>query len=136
MTKAQKNIAKKKTPVGSSKVSPAGKRAAGSAKGTQTGSLPTPKEIAEWMVEQINVNEQLLQVDAVAAIKDLFGKAFVYRSEIGELSIDRRILYQFRKLTKDDVVWATHHGGGFYPDAHWRKRERSDSPGRTQYIEG
>ncbi|MFN0196252.1 MAG: DUF6953 family protein [Planctomycetaceae bacterium] len=79
------------------------------------------------------MNEQLLQVNAVAAIKDLFGKDFVYRSDVGEMSIDRRILYQFRKLTGDDIVWVTQYGGGFWPGAYWRKRESGDSPDRTQY---
>lgn len=85
------------------------------------------------MIAQIVEDQQLLQVDAVAAIKKIFGKEFVYRSDIGELSIDRRVLYQFRKLTEDDVVWVTRPGGGFCPEAYWRKRERNDSAERTQY---
>jgi hypothetical protein len=93
----------------------------------------TPKEIAEWMVARINRYGKLLQVKAVIAIQDKFGAEFVYVSDIGELSIDRRILYQFRKLSGDKIVWFTHHGGGFWPKAHWRKREPGDAPGRTQY---
>ena len=93
----------------------------------------TPKEIAEWMISQINSKGQLLQVKAVSAIEKKFGSEFVYVSDIGELSIDRRVLYQFRKMTADDIVWVTQHGGGFWPKAHWRQRGPGDSPGRTQY---
>ena len=93
----------------------------------------TQKDIAEWMVAQLEANGWLLQVEAVAAIEELFGSDFVYFSDLGEKSIDRRVLYHFRKLTEDDVVWVTRHGGGFWPKAHWRKREPWDSSGRTQY---
>jgi hypothetical protein len=96
--------------------------------------MATPKEIAEWMVAQLEESDQLLQVDVVAAIEEMFGAGFVYLSDIGEKSIDRRVLNQFRKMTEDDVVWVTMHGGGFWEGAHWRKRVRGDSPGRTQYV--
>ncbi len=95
--------------------------------------MTTSKQIAEWMAAQLEETDQLLQIDAVAAIETLFGPEFVYWSEIGEKSIDRRVLAQFRKLTKDDVVWVIQHGGGFWPGAHWRKRGPGDRPGRTQY---
>jgi len=85
------------------------------------------------MVAQLREGDCLRQVEAVAAIEKLFGSEFVYLSDIGKKSIDRRVLYQFRKLTEDEVVWVTQHGGGFWSGAHWRKRGRGDSPGRTQY---
>lgn len=95
--------------------------------------MVAPKEVAQWMVSQLAEGECLLQVDAVAAIEKVFGAEFVFLSDIGEKSIDRRVLYQFRKLSGDDVVWVTQHGGGFWPEAHWRNRERGDSPERVQY---
>ncbi len=93
----------------------------------------TPKEVAEWMTTQINRFGRLLQVKAVAAIEKRFGKEFVYLSDIGEMSIDRRVLYHFNKMTHNGVVWVTRQGGGFWKGAHWRPREYGDSPGRTQY---
>ena len=96
--------------------------------------MATPKEVAQWMVARVAEGASLLQVEAVATIEKLFGTEFVYFSDIGEKSIDRRILYQFRKLTEDEVVWVTRHGGGFWSGAHWRKRDPGDSSGRTQYI--
>jgi hypothetical protein len=62
--------------------------------------MATPKEIAQWMVTQLDESEQLLQVEAVAAIEKLFGPEFVYLSDLGEMSIDRRVLYHFRKWTQ------------------------------------
>ena len=94
--------------------------------------MATPKEVAQWMASRLE-EEQLLQVDAIAAIEKLFGSEFVYLSDVGEKSIDRRVLSSFRKLTEDDVVWVTHHGGGYWLGAYWRKRGPGDSSGRTQY---
>ena len=95
--------------------------------------MTTPKEVAQWMVARLGESECLLQVDAVSGIEDRFGSEFVYISDIGEKSIDKRVLNHFRNLTEDDVVWVTPHGGGFRSGAHWRPRETGDSPGRTQY---
>jgi len=98
--------------------------------------VPTPKEIAEWMVAQIEAKDELYQVRAVEEIKKRFGREFVYPGNFGELSIDTRVLYQFRKLTGDKVVWVTLHGGAFSEECHWRKRVRGDRPGRIQYLGG
>jgi hypothetical protein len=100
---------------------------------SQLRSAATPTKIAEWMLAKVNRYGKLMQVRAAAAIKEKFGPEFVYLSDIGELSIDRRILYQFRKLSGDEIVWVTQQGGGFSPKAHWRRRESGDAPGRTQY---
>src|SRR5260370_37399962 len=98
--------------------------------------MPTPKEVAEWMIAQIDACDEFYQQAAAKKIAKLFGSEFVYRDEGGNLAIARRVLKQFRKLTPESVVWVTHHGGGFCPDAFWRKRERYDAPVRTQCIEG
>jgi hypothetical protein len=94
--------------------------------------VATPNEVAEWMVARLAAEDCLLQVDAVNAIEKMFGTDFVYVSDIGEKSIDRRILHQFRKMTEGEVVWVTRHGRGYWSGTHWRARERGDSSGRTQ----
>ena len=101
--------------------------------GGEVGLVATPKEVAQWMVAQLEEGDRLLQIEAVIAIEKLFGSEFVYLSDIGEKSINRRVLNQFRKLTEDEVVWVTQQGGGYWSGAHWRKREPGDSSGRTQY---
>ena len=93
----------------------------------------TPKEVAQWMLAQVEENDELLQVQAVADIRRLFGATFVYIGNNGELAIDRRALSQFRKLSGDTVVWVAEHGGAYWEGAHWRKRCAADLPGRTQY---
>jgi hypothetical protein len=64
--------------------------------GKEVGPVATPKEVAEWMIAQLEADERLLQVDAVATIEKVFGPEFVYISDIGEKSIDRRVLYTSR----------------------------------------
>lgn len=95
--------------------------------------MTTPKQVAQWMLAQLEECDSLLQVDAVAGIEEMFGPEFVHLSNIGETSIDRRVLNHFRKLTGEDVVWVTQHGGDYWPGAYWRKRGPGDTPGRTQY---
>jgi hypothetical protein len=95
--------------------------------------MATSKEVAYWMLAQLEANDELLQVEAVAEIQRRFGPEFVYVGSYGEMSIAARVLYQFRELSGDSIVWVTEHGGVFSPGAHWRKRGAGDSPGRTQY---
>jgi len=54
--------------------------------------VATSKDVAQWMVAQLREGDCLLQVEAVAAIEKLFGSEFVYLSDIGEKSIDGRVL--------------------------------------------
>jgi hypothetical protein len=91
-------------------------------------------EFAHWMIAELDAREELLQQHAAKAIKKKFGKDFVYLDEGGNLAIDRRVLYQFGKLTGDTVVWVTKLGGGFWSGVHWKKRGPGDAPGRTQSI--
>jgi hypothetical protein len=86
------------------------------------------------MLAELEESHSLLQVEVVAEIEKRFGPDYVYIGDYGEKSIDRRILYQFRKLTADDVVWVTRHGGVYWSEAHWRKREAGDDSGRIQYV--
>ena len=96
--------------------------------------MATPQEVAQWMVAQLDERQRLLQVEAAHAIKNVFGPEFYHLDPDGEFAIDRRVLYHFRKLTGETVVWVTKQGGGFCPEAHWRRRQRGDSVGRTQYV--
>ena len=92
--------------------------------------MPTPKEVAEWMIAQLEEFEELLQQDAAGNIQKTFGSEFVYRDDYGDLAIDRRVLYQFRKLTGDKVVWVARQDN--WLEGFWRNREPSDKPGRRQ----
>ncbi|EPL7296504.1 DUF6953 family protein [Klebsiella pneumoniae] len=43
----------------------------------------------------------------------------------GNLSIDKKVLAKFRKLTNDTVIWDR-------GEKAWRKRQGYDAPGRQQ----
>ncbi len=65
----------------------------------------SPQTVAEWMVSQIEEWGFLSQPEAATSIRDQFGKEFVYFDPFGNLAINRKVLYRFRKMTVDTVVW-------------------------------
>src|SRR6266851_3525088 len=67
--------------------------------------MATALNVAEWMDQTLAQAGELIQADAVAAIKERFGSEFVYRNDSGGLSIQRAVLLEFRRLTKDTAVW-------------------------------
>jgi hypothetical protein len=89
------------------------------------GIINKPKEIAEWMLEQLKAGRDLYQDEIVNEIEQKFGGEFVYENENGNPAIDRRVLQEFRKMTEKTVVWE--RGGRF-----WRFRESGDQAGRRQ----
>lgn len=92
----------------------------------------TPLDVAKWMVEQLDesADGQLLQQRAAYVIQELFGPEFVCRDQFGELGISRRVLYRFKQLTEDSVVWVAVQGDLLA--GYWRKREPFDEHGRRQ----
>ncbi len=88
-----------------------------------TKATPTPRDVALWMVEQLEHHPSLCQEDAVYEIEQQFGAEFVYENENGNPAIDRQVLREFRRLTETSVVW---EGG----ERLWRKRQSHDPPGR------
>jgi len=87
--------------------------------------MATPREVAEWMCNQLEEHGALVQADAVYQINSNFGSEFVYQHERGGLGIDKRVLREFRKLTEDTVVWDRW-------DKLWRKRVASDPAGKRR----
>ncbi|GAK26289.1 DUF6953 family protein [Serratia liquefaciens] len=87
--------------------------------------MTTIDDVAEWMKSQVNASVRLYQENAVYKIKHLFGDDFVYKNANGNLSIDKKVLARFKKITADDVIWDR-------GDKAWRKRNSRDKPGRQQ----
>lgn len=85
--------------------------------------MPTPVQIAQWMLTRLNELGVLYQEDVVWEIQSQFGDEFVYENQNGNLSISRNVLSEFRKLTDKDVVWER-------GERAWRRREPYDLPGR------
>jgi hypothetical protein len=83
------------------------------------------KEIAAWMLDEV-VREGLVEQETMAAgIETRFGSEYVPVSDSGNLSVRRDILDEFKRISKDSVVY--HFG-----EKCWRRRESQDSPGRLQ----
>lgn len=85
----------------------------------------TPQSIAQWMLEQVNAKKWFYQEDAVVQIEKLFGKDFVYFNDNGNPAILPKVLSEFRKISKDTVVWDR-------SDKSWRRRQKFDAPSRSQ----
>jgi len=85
----------------------------------------TPKDIAEWMLEELKREEYLYQEVVVYEIASKFGEEFTYINENGNLAIDRQVLREFRNLTENIVVWVR-------GDRFWRFREDFDNPEKRQ----
>ena len=92
----------------------------------------TPKQVAEWMAEQLEDTAELLQQAAAYEIQDRFGAEFVCLDAFGDLGIARKVLYQFRKITGDTVVWVAVQGN--WLEGYWRKRHITDGDGRRQWF--
>lgn len=92
----------------------------------------TPKQVAEWMVEQLEEADELPQKATALRIQQGFGENFVCLDAEGELGIARKVLYQFRKLTGDAVVWVAVQGD--WTAGFWRRRCERDGAGRKQYL--
>lgn len=85
----------------------------------------TPREAAQWMLDELFKRKVLDQDHAVYALLSQ-DKALVYMNNNGNAAISKDVLAQFKKLTDgDDVVWSR-------SERQWRFRQKSDKPGRMQ----
>jgi hypothetical protein len=84
-----------------------------------------PRDVAEWMVDELKREKFLNQEHLVFDIQSKFGNEFTYTKDNGNLAIDKRVLREFRKLTEDSVVWDR-------SERLWRMREKYDTPGKRQ----
>lgn len=86
----------------------------------------TAKDVAAWLAEQV-ISEPGYTYQGVIVydLSHKFGDEFTYLNENGNPAIRKDVLAEFRKLTKDTVVW----DGG---ERAWRKREHGDARSRQQ----
>ncbi len=92
----------------------------------------TPRQVAEWMADQLEEAYELPQQVAAYEIQALFGDEFVCRDVNGDLGIARKVLYQFRKMIADTVVWVAVQGD--WLAGYWRLRDITDRDGRRQWY--
>ena len=63
------------------------------------------KDVAEWMLEQVETRGSLTHQEAVGQIPELFGERFIYLNHQGNRAIKSRVLVHFRKLAAGTVAW-------------------------------
>jgi hypothetical protein len=82
---------------------------------------PTVYDVAVFMLKCLNKENILYQEAIVYEIQKQYGDEYVYPNENGNLAIDRKVLTEFNKLTKDNVVWSR-------GERYWRFRQDGDNP--------
>ena len=63
------------------------------------------KDVAEFMLKELNKKGVLPQVGLAGIIKDEFGEEFVFKTTHGTITIDRKVIREFNKLKGDDICW-------------------------------
>ncbi|EBU7614076.1 MULTISPECIES: DUF6953 family protein [Enterobacteriaceae] len=82
-------------------------------------------KIVDWMVNTTRSNGVLYQSEVVEFLINDFGDEFIKTNENGNYAISSTVLANFRKASKDDIVWDREQ-------LAWRLRNESDLPGRMQ----
>lgn len=83
----------------------------------------TPLEAATWMAAQVAKHGVLYQDAAADHLALRFGRKFATENDSGGMSIDKKVLAEFRQLTETTVVWDR-------SEKCWRRREPGDGTGR------
>lgn len=78
--------------------------------------MTTAREVAQWMVNELEQWPSLDQSEAAARIEMNFGEEFIYRNRNGNPAISKLVLDEFEALTRDTVVWVR-------KKRRWRRRE-------------
>ena len=65
----------------------------------------TTKDVAEWMLEQVESRGFLHQQEATQQIARLFGEQFTCINQYGNRVIKRSVRIEFGKLAAGSVVW-------------------------------
>ncbi|VEL96889.1 hypothetical protein ALT761_01882 [Alteromonas sp. 76-1] len=87
--------------------------------------MASTKDVAQWMLDEIDQNAYLEQGGAVYTIHEKFGDEFVYTNDNGNLAIAKKVLTAFNKLSGDSVVWLR-------GEKAWVPRQEHHYPGRQQ----
>lgn len=80
----------------------------------------TPRNVAQWMLQELHRRDGWLQQrDTVRGIVEQFGEEFTYQNRHGHPAISPDVLKEFRKLSRDEVVWSRSR-------QLWRRRQGRD----------
>lgn len=65
----------------------------------------TAKDVAAWMLQQVEANGKLYQKNAAWHIRRYFGERFIYPNENHNPAISRDVLKEFLLISLKTVVW-------------------------------
>ena len=65
----------------------------------------TVKDVAQFMLKELNKKGSLPQVGLVDIIKEKFGDEFVFETTHGTFTIDRKVIREFNKIKSKDIIW-------------------------------
>jgi hypothetical protein len=81
------------------------------------------KDVAKWMLEQVEASGSLTHQEAVRLIPQLFGERFIRLNAQGNRVIKKTVRVEFRKLAAGSVIW---------DPMHFRWRQKTGSESRTK----
>ena len=81
----------------------------------------TAKDVAAWMLKQVETKGVLYQQDAAWHIRRYFGECFVGLNENSNPAISKKVLKEFGLISLKTVVWNRR-------ELYWRLRQPSDPP--------
>src|SRR4051794_18452662 len=67
--------------------------------------MATTRQVAQWMLQQLNREHMLPVRYAAEEIHKQFGPAFVYQDGSGLCAISEDVLQEFRRLSAGVAVW-------------------------------
>ncbi|MDG2962992.1 DUF6953 family protein [Exercitatus varius] len=80
-------------------------------------------QIVDWMLTILNKDGCLYQDDVVDFLVKQNLEEFTRENSDGNLVLGKKLLSEFEKQTKDNVVWVR-------SEFYWRFRVKEDEPGR------
>lgn len=87
--------------------------------------MATAREVAEWMLSQVNAGIRLYQKRAVRHIRANFGEEFSYKNENRNWAISKEVLDEFEALAPaDKVKWVVGR-------RYWRLARQGDPENRA-----
>ena len=87
--------------------------------------MASAREVAQWMVRELNTKSCLDQEHACFEIRKRFGEQFTYLNDRGGNAVAKNVLREFRKLSDLDVVWSR-------KDRMWRRGSGADKLGENK----
>ncbi|MBD1942399.1 hypothetical protein H6F50_08520 [Coleofasciculus sp. FACHB-712] len=87
----------------------------------------TAKDVAAWMLKQVETKGVFYQQDAAWHIRRYFGECFIGLNKNSNPAISKKVLKEFRLISLKTVVWNRR-------ELYWRLRQPSD-PSKSRRVD-